>query len=284
MIVVTGASGQLGRLVIQNLLKSVPAERIVAAVRRPEKVADLAALGVQVRKADYDQPATLASAFAGASRVLLISSSAVGVRVAQHQAVITAAKHAGVELLAYTSLLRADSSPLALAGEHVQTEAAIRASGLRHAILRNGWYTENYAMGIPMALQHGALIGGAGEGRIASAARADYASAAAAVLVGDASGNPVYELAGDDSYTLAELAAETSRQSGKPVPYVNMSEAELKTALIKAGVPEPYAEVRSNSDSGASMGALFDDGHRLSSLTGRATIPMKQSVAEVLAV
>ncbi|HEU0197552.1 MAG TPA: SDR family oxidoreductase [Nevskiaceae bacterium] len=283
MIVVTGASGQLGRLVIQNLLQTLPAERIVAAVRSPEKVADLAALGVQVRKADYDQPATLKSAFAGASRVLLISSNAVGVRVAQHKAVIAAAENAGVELLAYTSLLRADSSPLALASEHVLTEAVIRASGLRYAMLRNGWYTEIYAMGIPMALKHGALIGCAGEGRIASAARADYASAAAAVLVGDASGNQVCELAGDDSYTLAELAAETSRQSGKLVSYVNMTEAGLKTALIKAGVPANHAEVRANSDSGAAIGGLFDDSHQLSTLIGRATTPMKQTVADVLA-
>lgn len=283
MIVVTGASGQLGRLVIQDLLQTVPADRIVAAVRSPEKAAELAALGVQVRKADYDQPATLKPAFAGAKRVLLISSSAVGIREAQHQAVIAAAKNAGVELIAYTSLLRADTSPLALASEHLLTEAAIRASGLRYAMLRNGWYTENYAMGIPMALKHGALIGCAGEGRIASAARADYASAAAAVLVSDASDNQVYELAGDGSYTLAELAAETSRQSGTSLPYVNMGEAELKAALIEAGVPEPYADIRANSDSGAAIGGLFDDSHQLSTLIGRATTPMQQTVAATLA-
>lgn len=283
MIVVTGASGQLGRLVIQNLLQTVPSASIIAAVRSPEKAADLVALGVQVRKADYDQPATLTSAFTGAKRVLLISSSAVGIREAQHLAVITAAKSAGVELIAYTSLLHADSSPLALASEHLLTEAAIRASGLRYAMLRNGWYTENYAMALPMALKHGALIGGAGEGRIASAARADYASAAAAVLVGDASDNQVYELAGDSSYTLAELAAETSRQTGKLLPYVNMTETELKAALINAGVPQEYAEIRANSDIGAAIGALFDDSHQLSTLIGRATTPMQQTVAATLA-
>lgn len=283
MIVVTGASGQLGRLVIQNLLQTVAASDIVAAVRSPEKAADLAALGVQVRKADYNQPATLQTAFEGASRILLISSSEVGARAAQHESVIAAAKQAGVELLAYTSLLHADSSPLALASEHLQTEAAIRASGLRYAMLRNGWYTENYAMGIPTALAHGALIGSAGEGRIASASRNDYAAAAAAILLGKVAENQVCELAGDSSYTLAELAAEVSRQSGKPLPYVNLSEADYKAALIKAGLPEGFAALLADSDAGAAAGGLFDDSHQLGKLIARATTPMQHTVAETLA-
>lgn len=283
MIVVTGANGQLGRLVIQNLLKTVAANQIVAAVRSPEKAPDLTGLGVQVRKADYNQPATLQSAFEGATRLLLISSSEVGARSAQHEAVIAAAKQAGVELIAYTSLLHADSSPLALASEHLHTESAIRASGLHYAMLRNGWYTENYAMGIPTALAHGALIGSAGDGRIASAARADYAAAAAAVLVGNSSGNHVHELAGDSSYTLAELAAEISRQAGKPLPYVNLGKADYQAALIKTGLPESFAALLADSDAGAAAGGLFDDSRQLSGLIGRATTPMPQTVAETLA-
>ena len=173
MIVITGANGQLGRLVVQQLLQcGVAPGQIVAAVRSPAKAADLAALGLQLREADYNRPETLDSAFAGATQLLLISSSEVGQRLPQHRAVVEAARRAGVAHLAYTSLLHADRSPLGLAAEHVATEALIAASGLPHTLLRNGWYTENYLASVPAALQHGAFIGSAGEGRIASAARA----------------------------------------------------------------------------------------------------------------
>jgi NAD(P)H dehydrogenase (quinone) len=181
MIAVTGATGQLGRLVIQELLRTVPAAQIVAAVRTPAKAHDLAALGVQVRQADYAQPATLQAAFAGVDKLLLISSSEVGQRAAQHRAVIDAAKLAGVKLIAYTSVLHADTSALALATEHKETEAALGASGLPFVLLRNGWYTENYAGIVPTALQHGVVLGSAKEGCIAAASRADYAAAAAAL-------------------------------------------------------------------------------------------------------
>ncbi|MDZ7857237.1 SDR family oxidoreductase [Sphaerotilus sp.] len=282
MIVVTGASGQLGRLVIQSLLKTVPAAGIVAAVRQPAAVADLAALGVQVRQADYAQPATLDAAFQGATKVLLISSSALGERVAQHGNVIDAARRAGVALLAYTSLLHADTSPLGLAAEHTATEALLRASGVPHVLLRNGWYTENYLAGLPAVLQHGAVIGSAGEGRIASAARADYAEAAAAVLTRDDQAGQVHELAGDTSYTLAEFAAEVGRQTGRTIPYVNLPEADYRGALLGAGLPEPLAHLLAESDVGASKGGLFDDGHRLSALIGRPTATLAAMVEAAL--
>ena len=274
MIVVTGASGQLGRLVIQSLLAKVPASQIIAAVRQPARATDLAALGVQVRQADYTQAATLDAAFKGASKLLLISSSELGQRAAQHQNVIEAAKRAGVSLLAYTSILHADRSPLGLAGEHVQTEALLKASGLPYVLLRNGWYTENYLASVPPALQHGAFIGSAGEGRISSAARADYAEAAAVVLTQADPAGKVYELAGDSAYTLADLAAELSRQSGKTIPYVNLSEADFKAALLGAGLPEPVAALLADSDVGASKGGLFDEQHQLSQLIGRPTTPL----------
>lgn len=283
MIVVTGASGQLGRLVIQSLLKTVPAAGIVAAVRQPAAVADLAALGVQVRQADYAQPATLDTAFQGATKVLLISSSALGERVAQHGNVIDAARRAGVALLAYTSLLHADTSPLGLAAEHTATEALLRASGVPHVLLRNGWYTENYLAGLPAVLQHGAVIGSAGEGRIASAARADYADAAAAVLTRDDQAGLVHELAGDTSYTLAEFAAEVGRQTGRTIPYINLPEADYRGALLGAGLPAPLAHLLADSDVGASKGGLFDDGHRLSQLIGRPTAALGAMVAAALA-
>lgn len=283
MIVVTGASGQLGRLVIQSLLRrQVPASQIVAAVRTPAKAADLAALGVQVRAADYTQPDTLDAALAGAEKVLLISSNEVGQRAPQHQNVIDAARRAGVNLLAYTSLLRADTSPLGLAAEHVATEDALKASGVPHVLLRNGWYTENYLASVAPALQHGAFIGSAGEGRIASAARADYAEAAAAALTLPDQAGRVHELAGDSAYTLAELAAELSRQSGKTVPYVNLPEADYAAALVGAGLPEGFAALLADSDVGASRGALFDDSHQLSTLIGRATTPLAELMAVAL--
>jgi len=283
MIVITGASGQLGRLVIKELLKKLPANEIVAAARTPEKVADLAALGVQVRLADYAQPATLDAAFKGAAQLLLISSSEVGQRLPQHRNAIDAAKRAGVGLVAYTSILRADTSPLGLAAEHQETEALLRASGLPHVVLRNGWYTENYLASVPTALQHGVYIGSAGEGKIASAARVDYAAAAAAVLTSPGQAGKVYELAGDEAYTLAELAAEIARQSGKAVVYQNLPEADFKEALLGAGLPEHVAGLLSDSDVGVSKGGLFDDSHQLSRLIGRPTTTLATLVKAALA-
>lgn len=283
MIVVTGASGQLGRLVIESLLTRLPAHQIVAAVRNPASVADLAAQGIQVRQADYTQPASLDAALQGAEKVLLISSSEVGQRLPQHRNVIDAAKRAGVGLLAYTSLLHADTSPLALKDEHLATEALLQSSGVPHVILRNGWYTENYLASIQPALQHGAFIGSAGAGRIASAARADYAQAAAVVLTSPDQAGKVYELAGDVAYTLAEFAAELSRQSGKTIPYVDLPQAEFKGALVGAGLPEPLADLLADSDVGASKGGLFDDQHQLSALIGRPTTSLQALMAAALA-
>ena len=283
MIVITGASGQLGRLVIQSLLTKVPASRIVAAVRNPQKASDLAALGVQIRRADYTDSASLDAAFQGAEKVLLISSSEVGQRLAQHRNAIDAARRAGVSLLAYTSLLHADTSPLGLAGEHVATEAWLAQSGVPFVLLRNGWYTENYLASIPPALQHGAFIGSAGEGSIASAARADYAEAAAVVLTTLGQSGKVYELAGDEAYTLAEFSAELSRQSGKAIPYVDLPENDYKAALIGAGLPEPIAGLLADSDSGAAKGGLFDETRQLGTLIGRPTTPLAVSMRAALA-
>jgi NAD(P)H dehydrogenase (quinone) len=282
MIAITGANGQLGRLVIQHLLNSVPASQIIAAVRNLETARDLSALGVQLRLADYDQPSTLRTAFQGVSKVLLISSSEVGWRVPQHKAVIEAAKHAGVQLLAYTSLLNATRSTLALAGEHLVTEQLLEDSGVPYTLLRNGWYTENYLAAIPVALKYGILSGCAKDGRIASASRADYAAAAAAVLTRDHQAGLVYELAGDEAYTLTELAAEISLQSGKTVIYRDMSEAEYYAQLQQAGLPDGLAHIIADSDTGASEGAFYEDRRQLSQLTGRATQSLKQAVATAL--
>ena len=278
MIAITGATGQLGRLVIERLLKTVPANEIVAAVRNPQKADDLAALGIQVRHADYDQAETLVKAFQGADKLLLISANEIGRRLPQHRAVIDAAKKANIGLLVYTSILHADSSPLPLAAEHQATERLIQAADIPFVILRNGWYSENYLASVPAALQYGVLLGSAGEGRIASAARADYAEAAAVVLTQINQAGRIYELAGDDSYTLTEFALEISRQTGKGVAYQNLPEGEFKAALVGAGLPEGLATLLSESDVGASKGGLFDNGHQLSQLIGRPTTPIATQI------
>jgi len=282
LIAVTGATGQLGRLVFQQLLATVPADRLVAIVRQPAKAADLAAAGVAVRPADYNDPAALDRALAGIDRLLLISSNEIGQRAAQHQRVIDAAVRQSVRRLVYTSLLHADTSPLSLAGEHRETEAAIRASGLPHLLLRNGWYTENYTQAVPTDVAQGAVYGCVGAGRIASAARADYAAAAVVALTGTLPANQTYELAGDSAYTLAELAAEISRQSGHTVRYHDLSEAEYREVLRRAGLPEGLARSIPSWDIGASQGALFDDSHTLSRLIGRPTTPLAALVRQAL--
>ncbi|WP_420133931.1 SDR family oxidoreductase [Rhodopseudomonas sp.] len=281
---VTGASGQLGRLVIDGLLKIVPASQIGVLVRGDKAAAEFAARGLHVHKGDYGRPETLTAAFAGVDRALLISSSEIGQRAVQHRNAIEAAKQAGVKLLAYTSLLHADTSPLGLADEHRQTEAALKASGVPYALLRNGWYTENYAASIPAALAHGVMLGSAGDGRIASAARADYADAAAKVLTADTQqAGRTYELAGDAPYTLAEFAAELSRQSGKTVAYQNLPEADYKAALVGAGLPEPFAALLADSDAGAAKGALDDASGELGHLISRPTTPLAAPIAAALA-
>lgn len=282
MIVITGATGNLGQHVIAALLKTVPASQLIAAVRNPAKAASLAAQGVQVRQADYNDGASLDAAFQGASKILLISSSEVGQRAQQHQNVIDAAKRAGVALLAYTSLLRADTTPLGLSAEHVATEAAIRASGLSFSFLRNGWYLENHVEHLAPVLEHGVVLGAAQDGRFSSAARRDYAEAAAAVLTSDKP-QAIYELAGDDSFTLSEYAAEVARQSGKQIVYKDLPQADFKAALVGVGVPEGFADMLADSDAGVAKGGLEEHGKQLSALIGRPTASLADAVKAALA-
>jgi NAD(P)H dehydrogenase (quinone) len=282
--VVTAAAGQLGRLVVATLAERAGPGAVAAVVRDPARAAGLFPAGVAVRHGDYDAPGTLDDAFAGAERILLISSNAVGVRVAQHRNAIDAAARAGVARIAYTRVLHADRSALGLAGEHRETEALIAASGLPYTLLRNGWYSENYAAAIPAARAHGALIGSAGAGRISGAARRDYADAAAiALLAADAPAAAVHELAGDTAFTLADFAAELSRQTGRDIPYVDMPEAAYRDALVGAGLPEAVARLLADSDAQAAQGALYDDSGQLSRLIGRPTTPLATVIAAALA-
>lgn len=282
-VLVTGATGQLGRLIVDGLLQRVSPSSVVATVRACEPGNDLTTLGVEVRVADYDRPDTLDAAFAGVDTLVFVSSNAVGQRVRQHRNVIEAATRARVGLVVYTSLLHADRSPLAMADEHRATEALLRASGLRFVLLRNGWYTENYTGAAAAAVARGAVFGSAEDGRIASAARADYAAAAVAVLTSsEAQAGRTYELAGDQPFTLTEFAAELARQSGKPVAYKNVPEPAYRDMLLTAGLPAPLVGVITDSDVGASKGGLFDDSHDLSTLIGRPTTPLAQSVGAAL--
>jgi NAD(P)H dehydrogenase (quinone) len=282
-IAITGATGQLGQLTIQSLLKKTSAQDIVAVVRNPAKASTLSDLGVDVRQANYTNIETLSAAFAGVEKLLLISSSEVGQRAAQHQNVIDAAKNAGVKHIVYTSILHADTSPLALAEEHVITEQAIKASGLTYTLLRNSWYTENYTGNLKAAVEHGVILGAAGDGKIASAARQDYADAAATVLSSEGHDNTTYELAGDQAYTLSELAALVSELSGKTVQYHNLSEQESAQKLVELGLHAGFADILADSDIGASQGALFDNSQQLHQLIGRDTTPLTELVKQALA-
>ncbi|MEU4095309.1 SDR family oxidoreductase [Streptomyces sp. NPDC026673] len=281
-IVVTGATGQLGRLVVDRLLAEVPADRVAAVVRDADKAAAIAARGVELRVADYNAPASLKDAFRAGDVVLLISGSEVGQRTAQHTAVIEAAKEAGVARLVYTGVLGGPAADFRLAEEHQATERVLLDSGLTYTLLRNGWYTENYTAQIPVQLEHG-VVGSAGEGRIGSATREDYAAAAAAVLTGEGHENAVYELSGDHAWTMAEYAAELARQSGRPVAYTDLPADAFLAVLTGAGLPEPVASIYVDVDvAGTSRGLLEGGGGDLARLIGRPTTPLAATIAAAL--
>ncbi|KJY36092.1 NAD(P)H-binding protein [Streptomyces katrae] len=282
-IVVTAATGALGRLVVEELLTRVPAAELAVVVRDKDKAADLAARGIEVRVADYDDPASLAGAFRAGERVLLISGNEVGRRVPQHTAVIEAAAAAGVAQLAYTGILGGPEADFELATEHNATERAILDSGLPYTFLRNGWYHENYTAQLPVVLEHGAVVASAGEGRVASAARADYAAAAAVVLTGEGHLNRVYELSGDTAWSLSEYAAEVARQSGREVAYSAVPGDAHLEVLTGAGVPEGFAAVIVDVDAAISRGRLAGTSGDLARLIGRPTTPVAEAITAALA-
>jgi NAD(P)H dehydrogenase (quinone) len=267
-------------LVVGRLKEKLASSGLVAIVRNPAKVDGL---GIAARLGDYDRPDTLEGALSGIDTLLLISASDIGKRAAQHRNVIGAAIRNRVKRIIYTSLLHADTSLLTmLSGEHLQTEALIKSSGMRFTVLRNGWYSENYAGAIGPALGTGTLVGCVGEGKISSATRKDYAEAAVAVLTSDGHDGKTYELAGDVPYTLSDLAAEVSKQTGRSIPYKNLAPAEYAVVLVRVGLPAAFAETIASMDVAASKGALFDDSRQLSKLIGRPTTPLSAVVADTL--
>ncbi|WP_448609880.1 NmrA family NAD(P)-binding protein [Geodermatophilus sp. URMC 60] len=281
-IVVTGATGHLGRLAVEALLeRGVPAGQVVAAGRRTQTLADLADRGVVVRTADYDDEASLEEAFAGADRLLLVSGSEVGQRVRQHGSAIAAARAAGVGFIAYTSIAHADTSTLLLAEEHRATEQLLAEAGIPHALLRNSWYTENYTGQLPVYLEHG-IAGAAGDGAVSAATRADYAAAAAAVVAADGHAGAVYELGGEP-FTMTELAQVVSAATGRTVTYTDMPVERYRQVLVAAGLPEPAAAVFADGDRGVAAGELLVEGGDLRRLLGRAPTPLTDAVAAAVA-
>jgi NAD(P)H dehydrogenase (quinone) len=283
MYAVTGATGHLGRLVIEALRERVPASKVLALARDPANAGALNQGADTIRAFDYDRPETLAPALRGVSKLLLISSNAMGARVAQHKAVIHAAKTAGVELIAYTGILHGERSPISLGRDHAETERLVKESGLRHVFLRNGWYIENYALFLRPALASGVYPASAGEGRISAAARSDYAEAAALSLIrDDGPAEKIYELAGDTAFTLSEFVAQASRQANKSIQYRNLPESEFAAVLTQFGLPPQLAADLAQSSAVTADGALFDDGRALSRLIGRPTTGYEEVIAAAL--
>lgn len=284
MIAITGANGHLGQLVVERLLAEIPANQIIAAVRAPENASRFAKIGVQVREADYARPETLRTALYGVKRLLLISASEVGRKFKLHQAVIDAAKEEGVELFVYTSLLRADSSEMFLAGEHRQTEEYLQASDLPFVLLRNGWYLENHTSAVGKAIENGALIGSSNYGRFASASRADYAAAAVAVLRQHGSERKIFELAGDQSFSMEELASEVSKQIGRNIPYRNLSGDDYAAILLASGLPQTTVDVIVDADKEAIQGGLDSTSGDLSTQIARPTTTLAEAVRNTLQI
>jgi|SRR5690606_29409841 len=277
---ITGATGQLGRLIVEKLKQRVDPADLIALVRSPEKAKDL---GIEAREFDYNKPESLSKNLQGVDYLLLISASQIGLRKTQHENIINAAKQSAIQWIVYTSLLHAENSSMGLAEEHLQTEQMLEESGIPYTLLRNGWYTENYTASIPGSIQAGSFFGSAGDGKISSATREDYAEAAAVVLTTENHKGKVYELSGDQYYTLSDLAAEVSLQTGKSIPYTNLSEAEYTKALVSLDVPEQFAKIIANMDVGASKGNLYDQHNVLSDLIGRPTTPLSEVVKRELA-
>ncbi|MFI9009938.1 SDR family oxidoreductase [Actinosynnema sp. NPDC053489] len=283
-IVVTGATGQLGRLTVEALLRrGIPAADVIATGRDIAGIKDLADRGVTVRRADFADADGLAEAFAGADRLLLVSASVpVGERVANHRRVIDAAASAGVSLVAYTSTTRADTATTVIGATHGETEEYLRDRGIPSVLLRNGWYLENYTSQLPQILQNGAVVGAAGQGRISAASRADYAEAAAVVLTTEGHTGAVYELGGDESFTLTELAAAISAAAGKQVAYTDLPVTDFARVLAAAGLPAELAEVLADADRGMNRGEMYTDSGDLHRLIGRPPVTLAEALAAAL--
>jgi len=278
-ILVTGATGQLGTLIVKHLVQKLPRGSVVAGGRN----ADKAPPGAEFRTLDYNVPSSIDAALAGVTRVILVSGTEIGKRVQQHQAVVEAALRAGVRLLAYTSILKADTNPFLLATEHRATEQLLATAGLPYILLRNGWYSENYTGTAAMAIQFGVIQSASGNARFSTAPRDDYAAGAAALILrDDHKPGQAYELAGSTSFTKQEYADLLTRKSGKNISVQNLTAAEYVAALMQAGLPEGLAKILADSDSKSADGWLFNDSRTLAHAIGRSTVPFEQTLDAAL--
>jgi len=272
-IFVTGAGGQLGQLVIKHLLeRDVAPGRIIAGTRSPEKVSDLAAAGIEVRKADFEDLRGLTEAFSGARTVLIISTDALDgtdTRLKQHRNAVSAAVAADVKRLAYTSLPNPGSSLLTFAPDHLGTEQAIKDTGLPYVIFRNGWYQENLLRVLPNALKSGQWHSAAEGGRTSYVSREDIAEAIAAALAGSTSGSRTYTLTGSEALTTTEIGRLASRATGKPLSVVHVTDGQLATGLKTADVPEIFVSVLLSAEAEMRAGNLSIVTDHVESLIGR---------------
>ena len=281
-IAVTGATGKLGQLVVNGLLKKGPSDKIIAVVRDQKKAQPLVKRGAEARVAHYGDPVALKAAFSGVDRLLLISSSEVGKRTEQHKNVIDAAKAAGVKHIMYTSAPKATTTALVVAPEHKATEENILKSGMKYTILRNNWYTENYKDRVETARKTGAVVAAAGEGRVASATRADYAAGAVEVLLGTGHEGKIYELGGDHAWDFNELAETIEKIIGKPVAYKSVDVPTLLNILKEAGLDEGIAGFMAAVDGNIAEGALSEVTGELSRLIGRPTTPLRKGLEDAI--
>jgi NAD(P)H dehydrogenase (quinone) len=279
---VTGATGHLGQLVVTGLLKKLSPQDVVAVVRNMAKAAGIVQQGARVQVADYGNPDALERAFAGVEKVLLISSSEVGRRIAQHRNVIDAAKIAGVKHIVYTSAPKATTTDLIVAPEHKTTEEYLYQSGIPYTIMRNNWYTENYLPQVEVARKTGAIVSAAAKGRVASASRSDYAAGAIAVLLGQGHDGKVYELGGDYAWDYEELAKTIGEIIQKPVAYRPVDPRTLVGILKEAGQDEGIAGFIAALDGNIAAGLLAEVTGQLSTLIGRSTKPLKEGLMDAL--
>lgn len=276
-ILISGASGHLGSLVIKHLIESqgIAAADIIATSRDPSKLSALAAKGVETRAADFSTPSTLAAAFQGVDRLLIISTDAIGARIDQHKAAIEAAQKASVQRIFYTSMPKAETSAIIFAPEHAASEAAIKSSGLAYTIFRNGWYMENLFMSLPQIVSSGQWYTSAGDGRTGYIAREDIARAIAAGIAHPVAENITYNLNGDVGHSNHDIAALVSDITAKQIDVINLNDEQLLNGMLATGVPANFAPFLVSTNAATRAGDLDRISDDAANLSGHPLTTLK---------